>query len=107
MEMIAEQKTAESYLSMLYALSKEARLYVLSKLTDSLLREEIREKTVPSHSRRAKVIRRSSVHSLTDSELEKRFADKNMPDYPESEPTWSEVINANSGKTIKPVEKWL
>lgn len=106
MVITTEYKTAENYLQMLYALSKEARLYVLSKLTDSLLREETQARASVSR-RRAKVVRRSSSNKVTDAQLEARFSGKPMPDYPETEPTWSEVIDSNSGKTIKPIEKWL
>ena len=44
---------------------------------------------------------------MTDAQLEARCAGKPMPQYPETEPTWDEVIDSNSGKTIKPIEKWL
>jgi len=56
-------------------------------------------------SRRAKVKNHSGgVH--TDEELAARFSDKAMPAMPE-DASWSTIINANIGKTIKPVEKWL
>jgi hypothetical protein len=29
-----------------------------------------------------------------------------VPPTPE-DPEWNQVINANTGKTIKPIEKWL
>ena len=106
MVLTADYKTAENYLQMLYTLSKEARLYVLSKLTDSLLKEEVQTK-LSEPTRRSRAVRRSSSQEMTDAQLEALFADKPMPDSPVSEPTWEEVIRSNSGKTIKPVEKWL
>ena len=106
MVLTTEFKTAEKYLQMLYALSKEARLYVLSKLSDSLLQDEIKE-NVPGPRRKAKVLHRSTSSSVTDEELEGVFASEDMPDYPKTEPSWDEVIKANSGKTIKSIEKWL
>ncbi|MBQ9186758.1 MAG: hypothetical protein IJ144_02900 [Prevotella sp.] len=97
-----ERKTAEDYLQLLYALSREARLYVVSKLADSLLQEESGDVL---KCRKARVVRRPST--MSDVELEKRFSGMVSPDYPETEPTWAEVISSNSGKTIKPIEKWL
>ena len=58
------------------------------------------------HARKAKVIRRASS-SPSDAELEQRFADLAMPDHIPDSFTSEEIIKSNSGKTIKPVEKWL
>ena len=58
-----------------------------------------------SAKRVAKVRRRAS-YTPSDAELKARFADKDMPSMPE-DASWREVIDANSGKTIKPIEKWL
>ena len=102
----AEQKLADSYLQTLYTLSREVRQYVAKKLTDSLSHEEAGSDN--SHiKRRAKVVRHAENGVLSDAEMERRFSGKAMPNYPDEEPTWSEVINANTKKTIKPVEKWL
>jgi len=46
------------------------------------------------------------ANAPSDEELEERFAGKPIPQQPEDAP-WNEIINANIGKTIKPVEKWL
>ena len=106
MVLTTELKTAEKYLQILYALSKEARLYVLSKLSDSLLQDEIKN-TIPAPRRKAKVLHRTSSAIVTDEEMEGIFASEDMPDYPNTEPSWDEVIKANSGKTNKSIEKWL
>ena len=45
------------------------------------------------------------MHLLMKSWKE-RFAGKPIPQLPEDAP-WSEIISANIGKTIKPIEKWL
>lgn len=55
---------------------------------------------------KAKVIRRA-VSSPSDAELEQRFADLAMPEFPQDDYTSEEIIKSNSGKTIKPIEKWL
>lgn len=106
MVVATEHKRIESYLPLLYSLSKEARLYIVSKLTDSLLREEGQVVASTSPKRTARVKRRASS-AVSDAELSKRFSGIPMPQYPTEEPTWEEVINSNTGKTIKPIEKWL
>lgn len=56
--------------------------------------------------KRIKVKRRTdSVPS--DAELEARFVDLAMPVYPLDDFTCEDIIKANSGRTIKPIEKWL
>jgi len=62
--------------------------------------------TSASSTKRTFKVRRRSVDAPSDAELEARFADKAMPSIPE-EASWKEIIDANVGKTIKPVEKWL
>ncbi len=102
---LIEHRTVDNYLAMLYSLSKEARLYIVSKLTDSLLREEEHVGAITS-TRKAKIKRRATS-VVSDEEMKSHFSGKPMPQYPTQEPTWSEVISSNSGRTIKPVEKWL
>ena len=102
---LVEHRTVDQYLASLYSLSKEARQYIVSKLTDSLLSDEANA-VAPSIRRKAKVKHRSTS-IVSDEELNVRFSDNPMPPYPTEEPTWSEVIKSNSGRTIKPVEKWL
>lgn len=58
------------------------------------------------HTRKAKVVRRATA-SPSDAELEQRFAGLAMPDYIPDNFICEEIIKSNSGKTIKPVEKWL
>lgn len=63
-------------------------------------------KDTTTHYRKAKIVRKA--HSIpTDRELETRFANLEMPTAPEDDVIWQDVINSNSGKTIKPIEKWL
>ena len=101
-----ETNIVASYWEMLRPLSMRAKLKLASLLTAAVLEEE-NEMELKSKSKRvARVLRRSSS-TPTDSELEARFADKRIPNLPVSEPDWSLVINANTGKTIKPIEKWL
>ena len=76
-----------------------------SLLTTAALQEEsLKEGAVMA--RRGAKVRRRAVHSPSDAELEARFAGQEVPVLPE-DPSWSEVISANTGKTIKPIEKWL
>ena len=74
-------------------------------LTTAVLEEENQKEESMPIRRVAKVKRRAS-DSPTDIELQARFAGKDMPDMPE-DPEWSQVISSNTGKTIKPIEKWL
>lgn len=50
--------------------------------------------------------RRPTDSSPSDAELEARFKGTEMPEIPD-DPDWHQVIKANTGKTIKPIEKWL
>ena len=45
--------------------------------------------------------------SPTDAHLESLFAGKDSPIPPEEDYNWSDFISANTGKNIKPIEKWL
>ena len=53
-----------------------------------------------------KVVRRASAVP-SDAELEAKFANLSMPDKPQDDFTSADIIKSNSGKTIKPIEKWL
>ena len=82
----------------------------LQQQVESLLKEQVRcsAKDTELHGLSKKVFkaRRRSENAPTDSQLEARFAGLEQPELP-VDPSWEEIINANSGKTIKPVEKWL
>lgn len=75
----------------------------LQREVESLLKKRI-NKTEPAF--KCKFVKRRAENVLSDSELEKRFSGKPMPAIPEDS-YWDEVINANSGKVIKSIEKWL
>ena len=93
------------YWEKLSKLSLKAKLQLASLLTTAALQEEsLKEGAVIA--RRGAKVRRRAVHSPSDAELEARFAGQEVPVLPE-DPSWSEVISANTGKTIKPIEKWL
>ena len=100
-----EKDIVEAYWKMLSTLSRTVKLSLASKLTKSVLDDEIAERS-PLPSRKAKVIRRS-VASPSDAELEERFANYETPLEPNNDSEWQDIIRANSGKTIKPIEKWL
>ena len=93
------------YWEKLSKLSLKAKLQLASLLTTAALQEE-RLKEGAVMARRGAKVRRRAVHSPSDAELEARFAGQEVPVLPE-DPSWSEVISANTGKTIKPIEKWL
>ena len=100
-----ENDTVEAYWKMLSTLSRTVKLSLASKLTKSVLDDEIAERSsLPS--RKAKVIRRAVV-TPSDAELEARFANLETPQEPDNDSEWQDIIKANSGKTIKPIEKWL
>ena len=100
-----DREIVESYWNELSPLSKCIKLILASRLTRSVLDEE---KTVSRPgSRRVAKIRRRADSAPSDADLEARFANLGMPQMPESAPSWQDVIKANSGKTIKPIEKWL
>jgi hypothetical protein len=101
-----ENDIVEAYWKTLSSLSRTVKLKLVSRLTDSVLKEEILSDSHTIQSRKAKVRRRSSG-ALTDAELEARFADMEMPSEPECEFSSADIIKANSGKTIKSIEKWL
>lgn len=97
----SEISVVDAYWEKLRTLSKTAKLLLANKLTDSVKEEEATEHT----KRIAKVKRYRNMP--TDEELQERFANKPMPSIPEEEPSWKTVIDSNTGKTIKSIEKWL
>ena len=100
-----ENDIVEAYWRMLSKLSRTVKLSLASKLTKSVLDDEIAERSsLPS--RKTKVIRRT-VATPSDAELEARFANLETPQEPDNDSEWQDIIKANSGKTIKPIEKWL
>ena len=97
----SEISVVDSYWEKLRTLSKTAKLHLANRLTDSIKEEEVAE-----HTRRvAKVKKHRNVP--TDEELKERFVNKPMPSIPEEEPSWKTVIDSNTGKTNKSIEKWL
>ena len=100
-----EANIVKSCWEMLRPLSSKAKLKLASLLTTSLYEEEsIRDETTKGS--RIAIVRRRAANTPSDAELEARFAGKKMPEIPD-EPILTEVIAANTGKTIKPIEKWL
>ena len=97
----SEISVVDYYWEKLRTLSKAAKLNLATRLTDSVKDEGNSDK----NKRIAKV--KSHRNSPTDAELASRFANKPIPSFPEEEKSWKEVIDSNTGKTIKPVEKWL
>ena len=79
----------------------------LQQQVEEMLREQVRAAGNRSQ-QDSKVFRvkRSSDNVPTDEQLEVLFADKEMPAIPDDSP-WNVIINANTGKVIKPMEKWL
>ena len=90
----------DTYWEKLRTLSKMARLNLASRLTYSVFEEE-----TTSMRRVAKIRKRSNTP--TDAELQAYFEGKAMPSMPEQDDTWDTIIDANSGKTIRQIEKWL
>lgn len=100
----SDNDIVEAYWNMLSALSRTVKLKLASKLTNAVLEEEVANQA--PHYRKARVIRRAST-APTDKELEKRFAHLDMPMHPQDDFSCKDIIQANSGKTIKSIEKWL
>ena len=68
--------------------------------------KERKKDDVRDLSRRVARVRRRAENSPSDAQLEALFSDKPMPNMPE-DASWKCIIDANTGKTIKPIEKWL
>ena len=102
-----ESDMVDAYWETLRTLSVRAKLKLASLLTTAAFEEESRRDTdtaLQSGKTRRVVRRASEVPS--DAELQARFSGKEIPCIPE-DPSWSQVIDSNTGKTIQPIEKWL
>ena len=106
---IAARKTesdmVDAYWEALRTLSVRAKLKLASLLTTAAFEEESRRDTAMQSRKTRRVARRASAVP-SDEELQARFSGKDTPSIPE-DPSWSQVINSNTGKTIQPIEKWL
>ena len=100
-----ENDIIDAYWETLRSLSIKAKLRLASLLTTAAFEEESRKESANSERRTFKVKRRA-LNVPTDAELEARFTETVIPDIPE-DPSWNMVIDSNTGKTIKPIEKWL
>lgn len=90
----------------LSSLSNEDKAWVINFLVQGLFAVPTKDAVETTSGRRtATVIRRHGAPS--DAQLQALFGDKESPSIPEEDYSWSDVINANSGKTIQPIEKWL
>ena len=100
-----ETDVVDAYWEQLRSLTLKEKLQLAAMLTTAALEEEsLKDDSKPTR-RVAKVIRRANTPP-TDAELQTRFNGLEVPKVPE-DPEWSQVINAKTGKTIKPIEKWL
>jgi hypothetical protein len=100
-----ENDIVETYWKTLRTLSVRAKLKLASLLTAAAFEEESRRGTALHSKETRKVIRRATA-TPSDAELEARSSGKEMPIIPD-DPSWSQVIDSNTGKTIQPIEKWL
>lgn len=98
-----ETDILESYWELLSVLNRKIKLGLAARLTDAVLQEEIN----PSNRVAPRRVVRRPANIETDEQLEQRFAGKDMPDLPDGDSSWQDIIKANSGRTIKPIEKWL
>jgi hypothetical protein len=97
-----ENDIIDAYWENLRSLSMKAKLRLASLLTTAAFEEECRKENVSPQKRLVRVKRRA-VDTPSDAQLESQFAELEAPEIPE-DPIWSAVINANTGKTIKPIE---
>lgn len=100
-----DKDLVQTYWDKLSTLSLRAKLQLASLLTASAL-DEANESDASTQTRRTGRVRRRALNSPSDAQLESRFAGTEVPVAPE-DPSWSQVISSNTGKTIKPIEKWL
>lgn len=90
----------------LSSLSNEDKAWVINFLVQGLFSTPAANDDLVSSERRvARVVQRNI--SPTDAQLEEMFSGKKSPSVPEEDFSWSDLISANTGKTIKPIEKWL
>lgn len=92
----------------LSSLSNEDKAWVINFLVQGLCGfrtpSEANEGTT---SRRVVKVRRTNNDSLSDEELDKLFAGKEIPEMPREEFSLQDCVKATSGKYIKQIEKWL
>lgn len=100
-----ESDIVDAYWEKLQSLSMKAKLRLATLLTTSAFEEEC-QKSSSTPTRKVFKAKRHTENVLTDAQLEARFAGMQTPEVPK-DPSWSEVINSNTGKTIPPIEKWL
>ncbi|MBQ9672449.1 MAG: hypothetical protein IJV34_06300 [Prevotella sp.] len=100
-----ENDIVDAYWDALRTLSMRAKLRLASLLTTAAFEEES-QKEMPLSPSKGRIVKRRATNSPSDAQLKARFAGTNMPELPE-DPSWDMVINANTGKTIKQIEKWL
>ena len=86
-------------------LSAKNKRWLGEHLIEQAVEEERKAKGNHSKSKVYKV-KRWAADTPSDAELEERFRGTEMPVMPE-DPDWNQVISANTGRTIKPIEKWL
>ena len=76
----------------------------LQQQVEALVRRPI---NVEAHTiKRIAKVKRRAENAPSDDQLEALFIEKPMPPMPE-DASWKDIIDANTGKTIKPIEKWL
>lgn len=97
-----KRKNLEATLS---SLSNEEKAWVINFLVQGLIVATASENKNPSPRRKA--IAKKRYGEPTDAHLETLLAGEDAPMLPEGDYNWSDIIRANSGKTIKPIEKWL
>ncbi|MBR1499079.1 MAG: hypothetical protein IJ615_05560 [Bacteroidaceae bacterium] len=86
-------------------LSARNKRWLGEKLIEQAKGEDLLAKKA-LHTRRVHKVVRRSAGSPSDNELSALFAGRDVPQMPD-DPDWDQVIDANTGKTIKPMEKWL
>ena len=99
-----ESDVLEMYWRTLSTLSSKLKLGLATRLTAAVFEEETSKPDSKQH--RVAKVKRMAV-GQTDAELNKLFAGKCMPELPAGDASWQDIISANSGRTIKSIEKWL
>ena len=100
-----ESDIVDSYWEKLQSLSMKAKLKLAALLTTAAFEEECQNSSSTIERKEVKVKRRAE-NVPSDAQLEARFEGMSSPEIPQ-DPSWSEVISSNTGKTIQPIEKWL
>ena len=100
-----ESDIVDSYWEKLQSLSMKAKLKLAALLTTAAFEEECQNSS-STIVRKAVKVKRRAENVPSDAQLEARFEGVSSPEIPQ-DPSWSEVISSNTGKTIQPIEKWL